>query len=169
WMARHDAGTVGARRPPCPVGTDHAPFRSGARRRSCRDRWLATQPPIAERIARLIGEVAPPMVAERGGDDELALDHARAGSWLALSALPPLVYVAEGSLPDTPATGGAAIAQRREAQLRNEDMAALVAASHNSNSAAAIAALLVLGGAVEQEIWPLRWRAAMNRQAELAM
>ncbi len=168
WMARHDAGARTGR-PSCPIGMDHALFQSGDPRPHWRDRWLATHPPVADRIARLLGEVAAPMVAERGGDDELAMDHARAGAWLALSALPPLVYVAEGSLPDAPATASAAIAQQREAQVRNEDMSALVAASHNSNSAAAIAALLVLGGAVAPEIWPLRWRAAMNRQAELAM
>jgi Zn-dependent protease with chaperone function len=169
WMSRHDAGAAKPGRVSCPIGMDHALFQSGDPRPSWHDRWLATHPPLADRIARLLGEAAAPMVAERGGDDELALDHARAGTWLALSALPPLVYVAEGSLPDAPATASAAIAQQREAQLRNEDMAALVAASHNSNSAAAIAALLVLGGAVAPEIWPLRWRAAMNRQAELAM
>ena len=170
WMGLHDPTSATLGRAACPVGLDHALFQSDRHPGSWRSSWFATHPPLGARIERLLGEVAGPMVAERGSDDQasLSLDQARAAAWLSLSALPALVYLAEGALPGEPATRSGAAAAREAAQRRNEDLVALVAASHNSNSAAAMTALLVVGGAVEAEIWPTRWRAAMNRQAELA-
>ncbi len=170
WMGVHDPASATLGRAACPVGLDHALFQSDRHPGSWRSRWFATHPPLAARIERLLGEAAGPMVAERGNDDQasLSLDQSRAAAWLALSALPALVYVAEGALPGEPSTRSGAAAARVAAQQRNDDLVALVAASHNSNSAAAMAALLVVGSAVEAEIWPMRWRAAMNRQAELA-
>lgn len=171
WMGVHDPSSATLGRQSCPVGMDHALFQSDRYPGNWRSRWLAAHPPLSARIERLLGESAAPMVAERGGDDEvsLSLDQSRAAAWLALSALPALVYVAEGALPGEPASGSGAAAARQAAQTRNDDLVALVTATHNSNSAAAMTALLVVGGSVEPEIWPLRWRAAMNRQAELAM
>lgn len=170
WMSVHDPVPAGFNRR---IGTslDHALFQSDRRRGVWRSSWFATHPPLAARIERLLGEAAAPMVAERGGEDQvsLSLDQSRAAAWLALSALPPLVYVAEGALPDEPATSRSAAAARLATRTRNEDLVALVTAAHNGNSAAALTALLVVGGSVDQEIWPLRWRTAMNRQAELAM
>ncbi len=170
WMGVHDPSSATLGRAACPVGLDHALFQSERHPGSWRARWFATHPPLAARIERLLGEAAGPMVAERGADDQtaLSLDQSRAAAWLALSALPALVYVAEGSLPGEPSTRSGAAAAREAAKQRNDDLVALVVASHNSNSAAAMTALLVVGGAVEPEIWPMRWRAAMHRQAELA-
>jgi Zn-dependent protease with chaperone function len=170
WMGVHDPSSATLGRAACPVGLDHALFQSERHPGSWRSRWFATHPPLAARIERLLGEAAGPMVAERGNDDQasLSLDQSRAAAWLALSALPALVYVAEGALPGEPSTRSGAAAARESARQRNDDLVALVAASHNSNSAAAMTALLVVGSAVETEIWPMRWRAAMNRQAELA-
>ena len=171
WMAVHDPSSATLGHHGCPVGMDHALFQSDRYPGSWKTRWLATHPPLSSRIERLLGEAAAPMVAERGNDDEvsLSLDQSRAAAWLALSALPALVYVAEGALPDEPTSRSGAAEARLAAKTRHDDLVALVAATHNSNSAAAMTALLVVGGAVEAEIWPQRWRAAMNRQAELAM
>ena len=170
WMGLHDPASATPGSGACPVGMDHALFQSDRHPGSWRGRWLATHPPLAARIQRLLGEAAGPVVAERGSDDQasLSLDQSRAAAWLALSALPALVYVAEGALPGEPATRSSAAAAREAAHKRNEDLVALVSATHNSNSAAAMTALLVVGGSVEPEIWPMRWRAAMTRQAELA-
>jgi Zn-dependent protease with chaperone function len=170
WMGMHDPSSATLGRAACPVGMDHALFQSDRHPGSWRSRWLATHPPLATRIERLLGEAAAPMVAERGSEDQaaLSLDQSRAAAWLALSALPPLVYVAEGALPGEPSTRSGAAAAREATHKRNDDLVALVTATHNSNGAAAMTALLVVGRAVEAEIWPMRWRAAMNRQAELA-
>ncbi|MBA3478644.1 MAG: hypothetical protein H0T52_09650, partial [Lautropia sp.] len=77
-------------------------------------------------------------------------------------------YVAGGDASDQPATRSGEAAAREATKTRNDDLSALVTATHNSNSAAAMAALLVVGGSIEGEVWPLRWRAATGRQAELA-
>jgi Zn-dependent protease with chaperone function len=170
WLGLHDAPASRLSRQACPIGMDHALFKSDRPVSGWRARWFATHPPLAARLERLLGEAAAPMVAERDHDDEasLSLDQARAASWLALSALPPLAYVAETDPLEQPATRSSAEAAREAARSRNDDLSGLVAASHNSNSAAAMAALLVVGGSIDAEVWPLRWRAATGRQAELA-
>ncbi len=170
WMGIHDPGVAMLSRQSFPFGMEHALFQSERQQGGWKARALATHPPLAARIERLLGEAAAPMVAERSPDDQasLSLDQSRAAAWLSLSALPALVYVAESAMGGLPSTRSGAEAAREAAQTRNADLVALVAASHNSNSAAAMTALLVVGGAVEAEVWPQRWRAAMNRQSELA-
>lgn len=170
WMEIHDPSSARLSRHACPVGLRHALFQSGRALAGRGSGWLATHPPLAERIERLMGAAAAPMVAERTADDEtsLTLDWSRDAAWLALSALPALVHVPGTEVANHPVTRSSIAAAVAATGLRNDDLIALIAATHDSNTAAALTTLLVVGGAVQAEVWPLHLSAAGERQAEQA-
>lgn len=170
WMSIHDASSARLDRRAFPVGMLHALFHSERPGLRWSVRTPASHPPLSARIERLLGKAAKPMVAERGQDDEesLSLDQARVAASLTLTALPPLVHQAEGDPSLEPAGPDAALA-RLAARLRTDDLVALVAAAHDRYSAAALATLLVVGGAVDAEVWPVRWHAAHAHQGDLVV
>lgn len=166
WIGRHEpsSGRVGV----ALHGLEHALL--SATHRGLSD-WLATHPPLAARISRLLGADAVELRAERAADDDtsLSLDASRAAAWLARSALPALAYSAdESTLAGRPTLTGAPESVRQVRRVRRQDLAALVAAAQHANSAAALTALLILGNGVEAEVWPQRWQAALTRQGMLA-
>jgi hypothetical protein len=169
-MEVHESASARLGRHACPVSLRHALLQPGRDAGGWESRWFSTHPPLAVRIERLLGHAAAPMVAERGAEDEssLSLDWSRDPAWLALSALPALVFIPEPELPGQPPSRSSIAAAIAAAGLRNDDLVALIAATHDSNTAAALTTLLVVGGAVHAEVWPLRWSAASGRQAEQA-
>jgi len=169
--AQHKSGSGNSPAHPAgAVGMEHALFQSDRHAGGWQSRWLANHPPLSSRIARLLGNAAAPLIPKRGPADQVALslDQSRASAWLVASALPSLVYVADSALPGEPCSAAEAAALDRLSQVRNDDLVALVKAARDSLGAAAMATLLIVGGSIEPEIWPPRWRGATNHQAAIA-
>lgn len=122
--------------------------------------WLESHPPLAERIERLLGRRAGPLPSHPkpiadlppAAPDGIADEAGATALWLARHSLPPLVYAAPGQAPR--ATG--------------DDLAELAQAAHDASNAAALVVLLVLGGGLDETVWPARWRSAAQRQQPIA-
>lgn len=166
WLGRHEPANATISGPVS--GLEHALLDDS---RQGLAHWLATHPPLEARVSRLLGTPAGMITAARADDDDvsLSLDASRAAAWLARSALPPLAFSTdESTLGGRPTRIGASDAERERRREHRQDLAALVASAQNANSAAALAALLILGQGVEAEVWPQRWRAALDRQVSIA-
>jgi Zn-dependent protease with chaperone function len=122
-------------------------------------RLLATHPPVASRVRRLVGRELPPLpcplpsrplpdLHPQPADDAPAPEAA----WLSARGLPALDYAPLVALPP-------------DASAR---LAELARAAHEPTHAAALATLLILGVGIEPGLWPGRWRAAESVQQRLA-
>ncbi|MGE0799044.1 MAG: M48 family metalloprotease [Lautropia sp.] len=165
WLASREL--LPARGAGAPVGLEHALFHFET---PGFGRWLATHPPLEERIERLLGGALPPLAAVRGADDDgsLSLDAARTAAALEKSALPLLAYDADAEGAADAARGAfGALARPRLVEQRGQ-LAALLATGQHVHGAAAMAALLILGHGTDAEVWPQRWAPAVARQRAIA-